>query len=141
MRREKEKSGFWKIFWASGLSKLAFGLIGGAIMMLIFFSILGSFTEGFNTGPLVVQKNSVLHMKLEGQIGETSKATINPLAMNIETSVGLSDILTGINEAAKDENIDGIYLELGSIQAGIATVSEIREALERFKESGKGRGG
>jgi protease-4 len=36
-----------------------------------------------------------------------------------------------------DNRIKGIYLELSSVEAGIASVEEIRDALLKFKESGK----
>lgn len=137
MKKEKKSSGFWKIFWASGLSKLLFGLIGGLIMMFMFFGIIGGIVGGAGLAPLEVEKHSVLHMKLDGTIGEFSKGEIDPLQMKVNTSLGLSDILIGIQEAAKDDKIDGIYLDLGNVNAGMATLSEIREALERFKSSGK----
>ncbi|MBN1145455.1 MAG: signal peptide peptidase SppA, partial [Bacteroidales bacterium] len=42
-----------------------------------------------------------------------------------------------IDKARLDTNIRGIYLELSNLQAGIATVEEIRNALIDFKKSGK----
>ena len=42
-----------------------------------------------------------------------------------------------IKKAKEDPNIKGIYLELSEIQAGIASVEEIRNALLEFKESKK----
>jgi protease-4 len=51
--------------------------------------------------------------------------------------LGLNTILENITKAAKDENIDGIFLNLTSIDAGIATIEEIRNALLEFKKSKK----
>ena len=35
------------------------------------------------------------------------------------------------------DNIEGILLELSSVPSGLATIEEIRNALIKFKESGK----
>jgi protease-4 len=137
MNKKENKKSFWRMFWASTLSKLITSIVVGLICMFVFLGIIGALAGGFAAEPLKVSEHSVLHMKLTGTIGETSKAEFNPMAMQLNSSLGLSDILTGIEEAAKDENIDGIYLEMGSISAGLATVTEIREALVKFKESGK----
>ena len=51
--------------------------------------------------------------------------------------LGLNDILANIKKAKTDENIKGIYIEIGMISAGFATREEIRNALLDFKESGK----
>ncbi|HEY0771577.1 MAG TPA: signal peptide peptidase SppA, partial [Sphingobacteriaceae bacterium] len=50
---------------------------------------------------------------------------------------GLNDILASIKKAKTDDHIKGIYLDLTSLQAGQATVEEIRNALLDFKNSGK----
>ena len=56
---------------------------------------------------------------------------------DFDESPGLNDILRSINMAKEDERIDGIYLKMEGVQAGIATIDEIRDALIDFKESGK----
>jgi len=52
-------------------------------------------------------------------------------------ALGLNDILRSIKNAKDDENIKGIYLELTPLQAGSATIEEIRNALLDFKSEGK----
>ncbi|HLS30252.1 MAG TPA: signal peptide peptidase SppA, partial [Flavobacteriaceae bacterium] len=42
-----------------------------------------------------------------------------------------------IDYAATDDNIEGISIEVPPVQAGITQLKNIREALKRFKESGK----
>lgn len=86
-----------------------------------------------------VPKNSLLHVKLDMPIYErepkghfeyiSSLGSIRPL--------GLNQIVKSIENAAKDDHISGIYLEMGIIQAGLASVEEIRNALLNFRESGK----
>jgi len=49
----------------------------------------------------------------------------------------LKAILKTISDAKSDENIKGIFLETQDVDAGMASVEEIRKALIDFKKSGK----
>ncbi|MEO1742664.1 MAG: signal peptide peptidase SppA, partial [Cyanobacteria bacterium J06629_9] len=51
-------------------------------------------------------------------------------------AVSLYSAISAIEAAAEDEDITGIYLT-GNTFEGFATLKEIRDVLERFKESGK----
>ncbi len=51
--------------------------------------------------------------------------------------IGLNDILKNLDKAKIDPNIDGIFLDMESVRAGIATLEEIRNKLLDFKKSGK----
>ena len=88
-----------------------------------------------------VDKNSVLEIRLDEKIKEygsdKSFPKINPFTQDIETSLGLNQILSSIKQASSDENIKGIFLNLEQVETGIATVSEIRNALLEFKKSKK----
>lgn len=94
----------------------------------------------------MVTPNSILHLKLHQPIEE--HVPINPFEdMKIPLDVpfienvsklGMSNILTAIEKAKNNENIDGIYLDIGSnFQAGFGVIEEIRQALHDFQNSGK----
>ncbi len=53
------------------------------------------------------------------------------------STIGLMDITEAIALAKKDDKIKGIYLELNTVQAGFASLEEIRSSLVEFKKSGK----
>jgi protease-4 len=57
------------------------------------------------------------------------------MSMDAKPPIGLNDILKSLHRASSDEKIKGIFLDLSSIPAGIATIEEIREALISFKDS------
>ena len=57
--------------------------------------------------------------------------------MKPSKSLGLNTILKNIDKAKNDDNIKGIYLNLKGLNTGIASVEEIRNALAKFRESGK----
>ena len=62
---------------------------------------------------------------------------INFNTFESDPSVGLNTILESLHKAKEDKNIKGIYMELSTINSGIATVEEVRNALLDFKKSGK----
>jgi protease-4 len=88
-----------------------------------------------------VTSNSIIHISLNTPIIERSSK--NPLDnfdfgdFESNKPLGLNDILEALKRAKTDENIKGIYLDLNSLQAGFATIEEIRGALLDFKTSGK----
>lgn len=88
-----------------------------------------------------LSENSVLHLKFDSEI--VDRASDNPfesfdfMSGKPSPALGMNNILKNINKAKEDENIKGIFLDLSVINAGTASVSEIREALLDFKESEK----
>jgi protease-4 len=86
-----------------------------------------------------IKEKSVLHLKLDGNLIERSQNDLYSFFDKEEMlSIGLDDLLYAIHSAKEDKNINGIYLEPGlSFRAGLASLSELREALLDFKKSGK----
>ncbi len=115
-------------------------LIGFVFIFFIFMGIIGVMISSADKA-VEVRSNTVLHMKLDQPI--VDRASKNPfdgfdyINMQPVSRLGLYDILENIEKAKKDENIDGIFIEISIPQAGISTLGEIRDALEDFRESGK----
>jgi len=112
-----------------------------AIFLLIIFTIgiVVSASTGEETA--VVNQHSVLRMNLDYPINDRGSMTppnvFNMSDFKLKADPGLNDILQSIEKAATDPNIDGIYLNAASADAGVAQLEEIRNALIQFKESGK----
>lgn len=127
---------FWKIVLATALGSILVSVLGFLILLAVISGI-ASMGEKVPT----VKEGSILVLDLNKKI--VDRSTENPfknidfMAGEIETPLGLNDILKNIDKAAHDERIKGILLETGALQCGIATAQEIRGALERFKSSGK----
>ncbi len=51
--------------------------------------------------------------------------------------LGLNVILKNIEKAGNDPNVDGIFLNMEEVQAGVGTLDEIRNKLMEFKKTGK----
>lgn len=127
---------FWKILLAAFIGSLLVSILG-IVISLLFLAGLSS----LGSGTVSVKEGSTLVMDLNVPIQERS--IDNPLknidffSGTMQSTLGLNEILRSIDRAAKDPNIKGIFLETRSLQCGPATAQEIREALLKFKRSGK----
>jgi len=91
-----------------------------------------------------VKENSILKLDLNRPIVENASteddnpfATIpNPFFESTE-KIGLIQILSALERARIDNSVKGIYLDVSFPMAGYAKLTEIRNALEKFKRSGK----
>lgn len=95
-----------------------------------------------------VEQDSILTLDLSQEITDSSLTT-NPgevigqaLSGNRpRNTIALRTVLETLEHAAKDDRIAGIYLS-GNVNAvgggsGLATLQEVRQALQKFRESGK----
>jgi protease IV len=124
-----------------------FASMAGVILagILLFFMLLIYITAKVNSlsdeTSVSVKEKSVLEITLDHPVKERSKD--NPLekidipGINKESYIGLNDVLKSIRNAATDEKISGIFLNLGEVQSGIASMAEIRNALGEFRKSNK----
>jgi len=124
------------------LSSLLATITGLVIMtVLVFIIFMGIVAASTSKAPVEVKENSVLLAKFNAQI--LDRTNEDPFAQLFsgnfifDQSMGLNQILKDLKKAKTDDNIEGIFMNLGGINAGIATLGEIREAILDFKESGK----
>jgi protease IV len=104
-------------------------------LLLVVGLIFGSSSEEIVT----VKPNSVLELRLDFPIrdyaGKTEYKDFSFL--DAEGKDGLFNIIDAIEYAETDDNIKGITIENNFIDAGITQTKEIRDALMKFKKSGK----
>ena len=99
-------------------------------------SLVGAIASGEATQS--TPENSVLVLNLSGIIDEQGKENIfGKLTGGSVNQLGLNDILKAIKKAKDNDNIKGIYIEAGLMDAGYSTATEIRQALTDFKKSKK----
>lgn len=115
------------------------GVIIGIVVVAIgvFGLMIGMFLSSFETEQKVdVTDKTVLVLDLSKGVPEYEP----PVAFSFgseESGPSLRDIVTSIERAKTDENIHGIYIRSGIAVAGMAKLSEVRDALIDFKTSGK----
>lgn len=123
--------------------KFVFATFFGVLLFVVvsFLVLIIWVAAATNEKPAVVQPNSVLTLDLNYQVPEkTNDNPFSSLSLGSRTpkkAIGLYEIRQAIKKAAKDDNIKGIYLEMGLGENGYATMESIREALTEFKKSGK----
>ncbi|MBS1570344.1 MAG: signal peptide peptidase SppA [Bacteroidetes bacterium] len=130
---------FFKFMFASMLGTLLIGVV----LLVLFFGAIAAIGSAFSMEgkPTAVPASSVLHITLDQQIVDRGPKD----AFNFDfgpfkgtSKLGLNDILDDIEKAKHDDRIKGVFLDLGMVPAGMATLKEIRNKLAEFKaESGK----
>ncbi len=127
---------FFKFMFAS---MLGFVLVM-IICSLIFFGIVVSLVSISTSDVVTISDNSVLQLKLDKTIldrGPKSPIFFDLGGGSFAKRSGLDMILENIKKAKTDPKIKGILLDISVIPTGIATITEIREALLDFRASGK----
>lgn len=129
---------FFKFLFASMLGFV----LGSILLIFILVGMISAAVNSFDDEKVTeVKSNSMLFLDFEKPI--VDRASKNPFeninfsTFESEPSAGLNTILENLRKAKEDKNIKGIYMELSTINTGIATVEEIRNALLDFKKSGK----
>ena len=129
---------FFKFMFAS--------MVGFVLSTIVLFFILLGIISGMmlslkEEGSVTVSDNSILEISFENPIEERTSnnpfENFNLNGINSNRTPGLNDILKSISKAKVDSRIEGILLNLTSIQAGMATIEEIRNAFLDYKKSGK----
>ena len=109
---KEKKVSFGRVFWPSLTASIVILVIIGIVLSLIIGSLIG------DTPQYTVGNKAVLHMKLKGDIGETSKSGINGNSLSFIDEFGLADILYGLEKASKDDRIKGVFIELEGANCG-----------------------
>lgn len=129
---------FFKTFAACLLAFVAIGVF----YSIIVFSIVGA-SIGLLSGSSVssVSGNSLLKITLEEGVVDNPTASSFVAIISggeFKQPLSLLEVLDAIEYAKEDSSISGIYIDVApGASVGLATLSEIREAILDFKTSGK----
>lgn len=139
-RKPQKKSSltFGTVFLASLLA-----VVAGSVVTVLFWIFLFS---GISTimAPEVksVPDKAILHINLnESLVDAPSKnpmGTFDLMSMTQTSQLTIYDALRALESAAKDERIEGIYINMvGGGSADMTLLEELRAAIIQFKQSGK----
>lgn len=118
------------------------GLFLFAIVSLLLLAGVGAAMDSSDE-VYDLKDNSVLKLDLNRPIVENATTEDNPFAALTDLyfappeNLGLIQVLSALERAKVDPKIKGIYLDASFPIAGYAQLSEIREAIQKFKKSGK----
>ena len=127
---------FFKFMFASMLGFFLTFIIVFFLLFALMMALI-SFTQ---SEEVVINEKTILELKLDYVVEDRS--TKNPWNFDfdlnsLKSEPGLNEILENIKKAKNDDRIKGVYLNLSDVPSGMATISEIRNSLEDFKETGK----
>lgn len=134
-KKKKKGIGFWKVFLATLLALVVYGVI-----KLLFWG--GIIAAIFSPPAIVVPEKAILKIDLAENL--TDAPSRNPMAsfdvttMSMTPELTIFDAISAIDVAATDDRIQGIYLNLtGMGTYSVTSLEELRESITRFKASGK----
>ena len=134
--------------------KQTFASLVGTLAGLFLFCSLGTvglvlllIAASYKSDAPIVKDKSVLVFDLSTNITDsksrssTGEAISEALSGDDNDSVTLRTVLQALDKASKDKKIVALYLDGSSSETGnetgFATLKEVRQALERFRASGK----
>src|SRR5450432_455487 len=101
-------------------------------VVLLFFALLR-----FREKPPQIAGNSVLVLRLEGEIPEKPPVELPSFLAGDRAPVTVAGVWMSLKMAAADPHIKAIALEPEGVAAGWARLEELRMDIERFRKSGK----
>jgi len=124
---------FFKYVLATVTGIIAVSIIGTIFMFIVVGAIISSADKQVS-----VKNSSLLVLEMTQQI--VDRAPNDPFkdldipGFSQIKSIGLDEINESLKKAVVDDRIEGIYLKLGMVGGGMASVEEIRNMLLEFKE-------
>mgnify|MGYP003397196362 FL=1 len=127
---------FFKTFFAALIAVV----IGSGIVFVLSIIFGFSFLASFGGETTMTQKNSVLYIDLGESVVDSPNVmpTIDINSLSMESPITILQAISALEYAAVDPNIEGVCIYqngLGTISA--TNIEELRQALLRFKQSGK----
>lgn len=115
-------------------------LIVSIVMTLFSFAVIGSIAALGCSQP-VMPRSAVLRIDMSSIALTEQSAESDPMSMlqgDSRTQIGILNAVKAVEAAAADPAVQYIYMKPDMLMAtGMAEVEEFRQALERFRESGK----
>ena len=131
---------FFKTFLAALLALVA----GSGCIMIFFFvgvaGLIGSLSSlgDSNAVPVNIEQHTVLKIDV-AQLHDV--VSVNPFdsfsSSTAAQPISLSQAIRAIADAKNNPNIEALYLNVEGVEAGMASVDELRLALQDFKASHK----
>lgn len=107
-----------------------------AFMCFMSFLMLGAMMAA-DEGKVSLKSGMVLRIPLDGKIVSQQSDDIFSLFWDDDESLEAEELIAAIVQASENDKIKGIYLEGGAVSADLVVLSDVRHALEEFKQSGK----
>jgi protease-4 len=115
--------------------KFLIGLVTGVLLVFLTIGILFFALLRFREKPPGIAANSVLVLRLRGDLPERAPVEIPIFSQG--PSLTVSNVWMSLRTAAADSHIKAVVLEPEGLNAGWAKLEELRGDVEQFRKSGK----
>lgn len=134
---ERKPLSFGATMLASALGVVIVSVVSGLLMLIMMISMVVSLSKMDSKSSVLVSDNTVLKVDLGKISGDRTGSSLT-MSLGEGKSVGLIDAVHAIKAAAADERITALYLtDPGASAVSWGSMTELRDALQAFKESGK----
>ena len=118
--------------------KFLIGLVTGVILVFLSFVLLFFALLRFREKPPLMASNSVLVMRLEGDLPEKAPVELPEfLGGEARSNLTVTNVWLNLRKAAADSHIRALVLEPEGLSAGWGKLEELRSDVEEFRKSGK----
>ena len=119
------------------MGKFLLGLVTGLVLVFLTFVILVFAALRFREKPPTIADNSVLVLRLAGEIPEKPPVELPAFLGNSGPGLTVEGLWMTLKKASADTNIKAVVLEPDGIAGGWAKLEEMRSDIEQFRKSGK----
>jgi len=118
--------------WMWGIVKSVLnGIAKAAVLVLILVAVLALVGQFSGDG---LARNTVLELDLRTAMDDKSSPSLLDLT---DGKLSIMNVVMGLDTAARDPRVKGVFLRVGSGDLSVPKAEELRDALKHFKESGK----
>ena len=117
--------------------KFLIGLVTGVALVFLSIILLFVIALRFREKPPVIASDSVLVMRLEGELPEKTPVELPAIFGGDRTPVTVVGVWSALEKAAADPHIRAVVLQPEGVSAGWGKLQELRLDIDKFKKSGK----
>jgi len=112
-------------------------IVGAVLIVFVLISIIGIALVAESLGRPSVPENSVLILKISGDLPDYSAEDPAAELFGIGQPQSLSNLITQLRKAKVDKRIGAVLLDVEMTGAGWGKAEELRGAIKDFRKSGK----
>ena len=118
------------------MAKFLIGLITGVVLVFVGIFLLFYVGLRFRERPPAVANNSVLVLRLNGDVPEKSPVDLSLVSIP-GPSLTVGEVWLNLRKAAADPRIKALLIEPEGLSAGWGKLEEFRDDIEQFRRSAK----
>jgi protease-4 len=118
-------SWMWEIV-KSALNGIAKVVVAVIILLVLLAGVAMISGDG-------VPSNAVLELDLRNAMDDKSASSL----LDLNGKLSIMDVVMGLDKAARDPRVKGVFLRVGSGDLSVPKAEELRDALKHFKDSKK----